>query len=213
MPNAHKPLSELWVGIVTQYKRIEAWGKERPLAVAVIFLGVTALVSWGTYEAGYAAGWSVAQSKYVVDMNNKLQSAAVQAAVRQQCQQQIDEARKTGCAASNFLQWYGDKMDELSRRAAKLLDKPDAKDQQLLNQEIEDTIQAGEDARARFGEIADALDGEAADVRNLIRKQESAADINSRIIGLAQKFAGKKAELQVALQSIVPNAKGNLQTP
>jgi len=97
-------------------------------------------------------------------------------------------------------------MEELARRAQQLLDKPNAADQQTLNSEIDATIQAGEQARTAFQEIAAALDGEAAKVRNLVLKEGTATEIDGQMIALAQTFAGKKAQLDGALQTIALKA-------
>ena len=83
-----------------------------------------------------------------------------------------------------------------------LLDKPNASEQQKLNADIDDTIRQGEQTRARLKEIADALDGDAAKVRDLVLKQGSPAAINAQMIALANIFPGKKILLEDALQAI-----------
>jgi hypothetical protein len=117
----------------------------------------------------------------------------------------FSDAKKHVCAVEHFLQWYADQMEELANRAEKLLQKPNAADQQVLNGEVAETIQAGEQFRSELLEIAGALDGEASRVRDLVLKgHHPANEINAGIIGLRQYFAGKKIKLDAILQAMAP---------
>ena len=184
-------------------KHIERLGKDYPVALALssLVLGL-ALGGAGSFAA-FNAGWFAGTSKPVASFTEQLQGAATRVVTEQKCQQQMGEARISGfnegrekashaCVIETFLEWYEKRIEELARRAQALLDKPNASEQQKLNADIDDTIQQGEQTRARLKEIADALDSDAAKVRDLVLKQGSPAAINAQMIALANIFPGKR---------------------
>jgi hypothetical protein len=180
------------------------------LMLVSVVLGLVAggAGSWAAFNAGWLAG----TSGPVVALGNRMTDKAVQALLDQKCGQEIKDARIAGfnegksqvCKVERFLQLYTDKMAELGRRAAVLLDKPDAKEQQVLNYEIQSMIQEGERTRSSLEAMAGAFDGDSAVVLDLILKQGSAADINARMIALANAFPAKEAAADAALQAITP---------
>jgi hypothetical protein len=170
------------------------------------------VLGWGASRVAFNAGWFAGTSGPVTALGNRMTDKAVQALVDQKCGQEINDARIVGfnegknqvCKLETFLQLYTDKMAELGRKAQALLGKPDAKQQQVLNYEIQFMIQEGERTRRSLQAIAGALDGDAAAVLDLILKQGSAADINARMIALANAFPAKEAVANAALQAITP---------
>jgi hypothetical protein len=194
------------------WRKVERWGKEYPVLLALCSLALGFALGIGGFYGAFNAGWLAGTSKPVADLGRRMADEAVQALVDQKCGQEINKARIDGfnaaknqvCKVETFLQLYTDKIADLGRRAQKLRDNPNPSDQQVLNYEIEATIQEGERTRSSLREIADAFDGEAAAVRDLVLKHGSAADINARMIALANAFPAKKELVDAALQAITP---------
>jgi hypothetical protein len=191
-------------------KNVEGWGGRHPVLLAVICLVLGGGVG---SKIDFYAGWFAGTSKPVADFTAQLSGKALQEAVDQQCRREINDAKILGfndgknqashvCVIETFLQWYEKRIEDLARRARVLLDKPNASEQQKLNADIDDTIRQGEQTRARLKEIADALDGDAAKVQDLVLKQGSPAAINAQMIALANIFPGKMILLEDALKAI-----------
>ena len=195
------------------WKRLEGWGGRNPVLLTPISLVAGLALGGAGSFAAFNAGWSVGTSKPVATFTEQLQGVAARVVTEQKCQQQMSEARTSGfnegrekashaCVVETFLEWYEKRIEDLARRARVLLDKPNAGEQQKLNADIDDTIRQGEQTRARLKEIADALDGDAAKVRELVLKQGSAAAINAHMIALANIFPGKRILLEDAIKAI-----------
>ena len=190
-------------------RRLEQWGKCNPVMLTVLSLVVGGVIAG---PGGYAAAWAVWTSEEVTGLRRGLEQTGSEAVLDQVCLKKINEARDAGfndakkhiCAVENFLQWYADQMEELAKRAEKLLHKPNAADQQVLNSEIAETIRQGEQFRSELLEIAGALDGEATRVQDLVLKGHPANEINAGIIGLQRYFAGKKIQMDGILQAMAP---------
>jgi hypothetical protein len=195
------------------WKNVEGWGRRNPVLLAAILLLLGLLLGGAGTFAAFNAGWYAATSKPVATFTAQLYGKALQEAVDQQCRREINDARNVGfndgknqaahaCVVETFLEWYEKRIAELARRAQALLDKPNAREQQKLNDDIDDTIRQGEQTRARPKEIADALDSDAAKVQDLVLKQESAATINAGMIALANVFPAKRILVEDALKAI-----------
>jgi hypothetical protein len=200
--------------------QIEKWARDYPVQLTLVSLAVGCVLSlYPSYktgyragnEAGYKSGFDAGASKNLATFAKQLGTVAGQKVGEQQCVQAIQNAGATAaaqerqqCRGVNFLRWYGERLQRLAGSANKLLQHPNAAQQLLLNNKIDSVISQAEDAHLKFKDLADALDSEAARVREMALKSFDPREINTRLIALAESFAGKVARLQASLDSITP---------
>jgi hypothetical protein len=136
-------------------ENVEKWGGRSPVLLALISLVLGLALGGAGSFAAFNAGWFAGTSKPVAAFTEQLQGVAARVVTEQKCQQQMSEARISGfnegrekeshaCVIETFLQWYEKRIEELAARAQVLLDKPNAREQQKLNAEIDRAIQEGE---------------------------------------------------------------------